>query len=57
MNEDAQVSPLPAPLTLGGRSGQEPPSPLHTASAETRREHDLLGEADVPMSAYWGIHS
>jgi len=24
---------------------------------ETRREHDLLGEDDVPASAYWGIHS
>jgi aspartate ammonia-lyase len=49
--------PIPAPLVVGERTGQEPPSPLHTASAETRREHDLLGEADVPMSAYWGIHS
>ncbi|HVZ07035.1 MAG TPA: aspartate ammonia-lyase [Rhodopila sp.] len=25
--------------------------------AATRREHDLLGEADVPETAYWGIHS
>jgi aspartate ammonia-lyase len=24
---------------------------------ETRREHDLLGEDDVPASVYWGIHS
>lgn len=24
---------------------------------ETRREHDLLGEADVPAGAYWGIHT
>ena len=24
---------------------------------ETRREHDLLGEADVPIAAYWGIHT
>jgi aspartate ammonia-lyase len=24
---------------------------------ETRREHDLLGEEDVPASVYWGIHS
>ena len=57
MNEMAEPSPLPAPLVIGERTGQEPPSPLHTASAETRREHDLLGEADVPLSAYWGIHS
>ena len=24
---------------------------------ETRREHDLLGEVDVPASAYWGVHT
>ena len=24
---------------------------------ETRREHDLLGEREVPASAYWGIHT
>ena len=24
---------------------------------EKRREHDLLGEAEVPNSAYWGIHT
>ena len=23
----------------------------------TRREHDLLGESDVPARAYWGIHT
>ncbi|MGZ5234172.1 MAG: lyase family protein, partial [Burkholderiales bacterium] len=23
----------------------------------TRREHDLLGERDVPSNAYWGIHT
>ena len=57
MNDEAEASPIPAPLVIGERSGQEPPSPLHTASAQMRREHDLLGEADVPMSAYWGIHS
>lgn len=51
-------TPMPAPLIQDGeRSGDEPQSPLLTASAETRREHDLLGEADVPQSAYWGIHS
>src|ERR1700742_4878658 len=25
--------------------------------SETRREHDLLGERDVPDSAYWGVHT
>ena len=24
---------------------------------QTRREHDLLGEADVPVDALWGIHT
>jgi aspartate ammonia-lyase len=57
MNEAVEPTPMPAPLVVGDRTGQEAPSPLLTASAETRREHDLLGEADVPMSAYWGIHS
>ncbi len=57
MSDRADPPPLPAPLVVGERTGQEPPSPLHTASPETRREHDLLGEADVPVSAYWGIHS
>ena len=23
----------------------------------TRREHDLLGEREVPAAAYWGIHT
>lgn len=22
-----------------------------------RREHDLLGDRDVPADAYWGIHT
>jgi aspartate ammonia-lyase len=56
MADDAPM-PLPPPLVVGERTGLEPASPLLTASAETRREHDLLGEADVPASAYWGIHS
>ena len=23
----------------------------------TRLEHDLLGDREVPMSAYWGVHT
>ncbi|MEU8528616.1 MULTISPECIES: aspartate ammonia-lyase [Streptomyces] len=26
-------------------------------SLPTRREHDLLGDRDVPADAYWGVHS
>ena len=57
MTQETEPAPIPAPLVVGTRTGDEPPSPLVTASAQTRREHDLLGEADVPASAYWGIHS
>ncbi|MFH8613005.1 aspartate ammonia-lyase [Streptomyces sp. NPDC018029] len=28
-----------------------------TAAPALRREHDLLGDRDVPADAYWGIHS
>jgi aspartate ammonia-lyase len=57
MRTEAESKPMPARLVIGERTGQEPASLLHTASMETRREHDLLGELDVPASAYWGIHS
>src|SRR4051794_41902292 len=54
MNEE--VKPIPAPLVVSGdRTGEEPASPLYTASPETRREHDLLGGAAVPAPAPWGI--
>ena len=23
----------------------------------TRREHDFLGDKDIPAAAYWGVHS
>ncbi|WP_309115869.1 aspartate ammonia-lyase [Saccharothrix sp.] len=26
-------------------------------AADTRREHDLLGDRDVPADAYWGVHT
>ena len=49
---------LPVPET-------EPPETLQVATTrtvelarvETRREHDLLGEVDVPVTAYWGVHT
>src|SRR6202021_3892750 len=42
-----------------------PPQTVEVASTRsieltkvaTRSEHDLLGNADVPESAYWGIHT
>ena len=33
-----------------------PPATI-TESVATRREHDLLGELDVPDEAYWGVHT
>ncbi len=27
------------------------------ADVATRREHDMLGEVDVPADAYWGVHT
>ena len=30
---------------------------IDIGAAQSRREHDLLGEADVPAAAYWGIHT
>ncbi|MFI9004393.1 aspartate ammonia-lyase [Streptomyces sp. NPDC053541] len=34
------------------------PAPDATAAARpTRREHDLLGDRDVPAEAYWGVHT
>ena len=27
------------------------------AAAPTRREHDFLGDKDIPADAYWGVHS
>src|SRR5712671_4964444 len=26
-------------------------------TAATRREHDFLGELEIPASAYWGVHT
>lgn len=33
------------------------PRPINLHRIATRREHDLLGEAEVPADAYWGIHT
>src|ERR1700730_12675352 len=34
-----------------------PPTASSFVGGVTRREHDLLGEAEVPADAYWGIHT
>ena len=33
------------------------PRAIELARVATRREHDLLGEREVPAEAYWGIHT
>ncbi len=33
------------------------PRAIELARVATRREHDLLGEREVPAAAYWGIHT
>ena len=30
---------------------------LALATAQTRLEHDLLGETEIPAEAYWGVHT
>jgi aspartate ammonia-lyase len=30
---------------------------IYLSNVATRREHDLLGETDVPVDAYWGVHT
>jgi aspartate ammonia-lyase len=30
---------------------------ISLAKVATRSEHDLLGEADIPFDAYWGVHT
>lgn len=30
---------------------------IELTSASTRREHDLIGERDIPAEAYWGLHT
>ena len=30
---------------------------IELSRVTTRKEHDLLGERDVPAGAYWGVHT
>jgi len=53
---------MPAvPASSGGNPAEtlklSVPRTLDLNRVATRREHDLLGEADVPAEAYWGIHT
>ncbi|MCI0465529.1 MAG: aspartate ammonia-lyase [Beijerinckiaceae bacterium] len=52
-------SPLTAEhyLDEGVLSAFAPPAACGFPREATRREHDLLGYADIPADAYWGIHT
>ncbi|WAL94138.1 aspartate ammonia-lyase [Streptomyces sp. Je 1-369] len=45
------TTPAPVPTPIPGPISTSVPTPT------LRREHDLLGERDVPADVYWGIHS
>jgi aspartate ammonia-lyase len=55
MNTNSNSSTIAAdsPDTVRVASSQT----IDMARVATRREHDLLGELDVPADAYWGIHT
>jgi aspartate ammonia-lyase len=41
------------------RTPTSPPqvNPAKVQARETRSEHDLLGDREIPLDAYWGIHT
>src|ERR1700743_2651927 len=47
------LNPSAAPSAVRVTTSQK----IEIALVATRREHDLLGELDVPADAYWGIHT
>jgi aspartate ammonia-lyase len=62
-SEGAPVSPPPSPQIANATT--DPDATLALTSTRsialtdiaTRREHDMLGEVDVPADAYWGVHT
>ncbi|HTR36306.1 MAG TPA: hypothetical protein VMH80_10410, partial [Bryobacteraceae bacterium] len=53
MTADASTTETPAADTLQVATTQT----IELSRVTMRREHDLLGERDVPSNAYWGIHT
>ncbi|WP_216699134.1 hypothetical protein, partial [Arthrobacter sp. I3] len=53
----ASLSPAPTPdfyrPNPSTKPCEDPMTTAHTAP-DTRSEHDLLGDRDVPAGAYWG---
>ncbi|MFB9378197.1 aspartate ammonia-lyase [Kineococcus gynurae] len=55
MTPSTVAPPPPAPSEPGPPTG--PAATVPATAPATRREHDLLGERDVPAAAYWGVHT
>src|SRR5947209_109495 len=57
MNADAKGGTQPASEPPPDSVAVATTRTVELAKVATRREHDLLGERDVPADAYWGIHT
>src|SRR5947209_19293872 len=57
MNADAKGGTQPAPEPPPDSVAVATTRTVELAKVATRREHDPLGERDVPADAYWGIHT
>src|SRR5437764_2074498 len=57
MNADAKGGTQPAPEPPPDSVAVATTRTVELTKGATRREHDLLGERDVPADAYWGIHT
>src|ERR1043165_10126453 len=53
MQTDTPKFGAPAPQTVEVATTRS----IELMQVATRREHDLLGEVDVPAQAYWGVHT
>src|ERR1700744_288698 len=57
MRADAKTGTQPAAEAPPDSVAVATTRTVELAKVATRREHDLLGERDVPADAYWGIHT
>src|SRR5258706_12679958 len=50
---DDKIAGVAPPQTVANATTRS----IELSQVATRSEHDLLGNADVPDSAYWGVHT
>jgi len=50
-------TPQPEPLAAAAQRIPVEPRPVATSGSETRTEHDLLGDKQVPANAYYGVQT